>query len=134
MFKNAFILIISVLCFLSVWQINSKSTLSSFGEPYETYTQNNSSMAKIIPTEKLKYTFLKTGESIIIENQDLEQIFKNLEAETVFTETTSDGVSLYAYSKNIKNQIIINNKKVNLQIFVSKTKTVIGTPIIFGSF
>ncbi len=136
MLKKALILTLSILCFFSVWQLNSKSYLTTLGIPYETYTGKNSSMAKIIRTQDLKFKtrFNKTGESIVIYNDDIEDIIKQLQARTVFTETINDGVSIYAYSEKLKNKITLNGENVNVQIFIKNNKTVIGTPIIFGSF
>lgn len=125
-----------MFCFFSIWQINSKSTLSAYGTPYETYTVNNSSMAKIIPTSKfkIKSTYLKTGESVVVLDKDKEEIIKDLNAKIVFIKTTSFGTNVYAYSNKLKNKTTINGEIVNIQIYCNETKTVIGTPIIFGSF
>ena len=136
MLKNTFIFILTVFCFLTVWKINLNSNLEMFGTPYETYTVSNSSIAKIIPTEKfkLKSSYIKTGESVVVYGYDIDDVLKDLNAEIKFTETTTNGVSIYAFSKKLKNKITINNEIVNVQIFYNESKTVVGTPIIFGSF
>lgn len=136
MLKNTVIYIIAVFCFFSIWQLNSKSYISSLGTPYETYVGNYSSTAKIIATDnlKIKFLYLKTGESVLVLDLSKEEILQDLNAKVVFTETTIEGVNIYAYSDKLKNKIQLNGETVNVQIFYNDTKTVIGTPIIFGSF
>lgn len=136
MLKKGLVFLLSVFCLLGVWQANSKSPLSFYGTPYETYTKQSSSLAKIFNGKTLDTTkiFYKTGESIVLSEQYENNIIELLDAKIQFTETTCNGTSVYAYSKNIKNTITVKGKDVNIQVFYGKDKTILGSPIILGSF
>ena len=71
MLKKGLVFLLSVFCLLGVWQVNSKSPLSFYGTPYETYTKQSSSLAKIFNGKTLDTTkiFYKTGESIVLSEQ-----------------------------------------------------------------
>lgn len=136
MFKKAVVFLMSVFCILALYQENSQSQLSAFGSPYEIYAQQNSSLAKIIRSTAIERQkiFFKTGESIIVSEQYENSILQLLDAKIVFKETSSRGTSVYGYSKKLKNSINVKGQKINLQIFYGEDKTVLGSPIILGSF
>ena len=136
MLKNLLALTFSIFCFFSIWQLNSESNLSKYGNCYETYTVKSTSTSKIVSSDKLKLgnSFLKTGESLLVLGVSPKDILEELNAKIIFTENVCGGQNIYAYSNKLKNRIMLNGGVVNLQIFVSSEKTVIGTPMIFGSF
>ena len=76
------------------------------------------------------------GESFTVNNGEIttQQIIDEYSGTLVFTEKTEQGESFYAYSEKIATYVKIFGKKVNLHIFVGNEITVVGSPIIFGSF
>ncbi|MBO5926155.1 MAG: hypothetical protein J6Q38_01165 [Clostridia bacterium] len=65
---------------------------------------------------------------------DYEKLIKNLNAKLVIKENLDGLTCFYYYSKKLPEVEIIKGKKVNLHIAVSNNRTVIGSPIIYGSF
>jgi len=75
------------------------------------------------------------GESLKIENLEISDAIKTLNAKVVKTEYLENGTTvIYAYSPLIKNNVSVNDKKVNLQIATNKDVSIIGWPLILGSF
>ena len=76
------------------------------------------------------------GESICFENCEVGDVIKTLDAEVKFTEfVESKGLTvIYCFTKKIKDSVITKNKKVNLQIASCENYTVVGWPMILGSF
>ena len=135
MLKKTFVVLAAVLMFFSIWYINVKPELQDFGNTYETYIGGNSSLAKIQKSGSYGLNFLTAGESVRVDSVlDLGTILNALDADLVFSEKCSEGVNYYAYTSKLKHKKLINGKLVNLQVFVSEEQTVIGTPLIFGSF
>ena len=78
----------------------------------------------------------KGGESFEINSGEISvgEILSRYNAKLIFTERIAEGIGYYAYSERIPYAKTVKNKKINLHIFVGKEKTVVGSPIIFGSF
>lgn len=57
-----------------------------------------------------------------------------LNAVIVSREEISGIVIIYAYSRGIKDSVVVNNQKVNIQIAVKKGVVTIGSPVIIGSY
>ena len=75
------------------------------------------------------------GESLIIYNFEPIHALKTLKASLVKTEVLDCGTTvMYAYTSMIKDNVKIENKKVNIQIAHYDDYTVIGWPLILGSF
>ena len=75
------------------------------------------------------------GESLKIYNFEPIDALKKLDAQVVKTECLGSGVVvLYAYTDKICDYVEIDNQKVNLQIANNNEYTVIGWPLILGSF
>ncbi len=74
------------------------------------------------------------GESMIIENFEPISALETLDADLVSTEVVGSAVVMYAYSPLIKEYKIVAGNKVNLQIATYETYSVIGWPLILGSF
>ena len=96
-------------------------------------------MAKTVKIKDLpllkRNCFIVKGESFTAPlNYDYKKLLEELNAKIVMTEDASEGNSYYAYSKKIRYCKTINDKKINLHIFVGKTGITVGTPIIYGSF
>lgn len=135
--KKAVLLIVFLFMLTGMWYLNSDNELRKFGSLYETYTESLSSSGKIIKSDDglHKICFLKVGESVTV-NGDInyETILEHLNARLVFTESILEGTSYYAYTSRLKGKTELKGKSVNLHIFVGKNSTVVGTPMIFGSF
>lgn len=77
----------------------------------------------------------KIGESITIKNFEPSAAIKTLQAKVVKTEYLPTGASvIYAYSNLVPSSIRVDDKLVNLQIACYETYTIIGWPLIVGSF
>lgn len=75
------------------------------------------------------------GESIEINNLEIASALKTLKATVNKTEYLEDGTTvIYAYSPLIKRNIFANSNKTNLQIATKNNTTIIGWPLILGSF
>ena len=118
---------------------NNFSLQDYFDGEYYVYTQNqidNSSedlgfcyMTKSIDTKA------KIGESVVVENLEIGKALKDLKAEIIKSECLPDGTTvLYAYTDLISKNVEIEKQKVNLQIALKSNVTIIGWPLIIGSF
>lgn len=78
----------------------------------------------------------KIGESIYFDNLEVGQAIETLNAEIKFVEYLEDeGLTvIYCYSDKIKDSVYAKNEKINLQIASCDNYTVIGWPMILGSF
>jgi hypothetical protein len=137
MFKRLFIVIISVFLISFISIFNEKPIFSSFADSYEVYIASASSNAKIVNTTRVSYPFIrsKVGESCKIKNEfNLTDFLSEMDAKVIFTEQTEEGVSYYAYSKDIRYEKKIKDQVVNLQVHIGSAGVTVGSPIIFGSF
>lgn len=75
------------------------------------------------------------GESMIIENFEPIAAIEELNAKILFTEFLDTGASvIYAYTDQIGRYVNVNGEKVNIQIAQYNDYSVIGWPLILGSF
>ncbi|MFQ6724290.1 MAG: hypothetical protein ACLRFE_03035 [Clostridia bacterium] len=76
------------------------------------------------------------GESIYFTNLEIGSALNKLKAKVKFTEYISQQnlTLIYAYSNLIPKYEIVNNVKINLQISTCNEYSVIGWPLIYGSF
>ncbi len=75
------------------------------------------------------------GESMVINNFEPTAALKKLKAQVRKTEYLDTGASvIYAYSPLINKEVEIDNLKVNIQIACYDEYSVIGWPLILGSF
>lgn len=75
------------------------------------------------------------GESLTIKNLEVGAALKTLNARVIYSENLASGAMvIYAYSPKIHKNVKFNNKKVNLQIAVYNDYSVVGWPLILGSF
>lgn len=134
---NFLVAVVSVVVFILLFLANTSFYLKDFNGQFEVYNFSSSSNATITSTKKedMKYILNKTGEGCFLsENIEINEILSMLSASVVFTESTENGTSYYAYCSNIKMGKMINNRKINVQIHISEQGIKIGTPIIYGSF
>lgn len=136
--KGFFTFVLCLIVVSIIFLINSTSLFYSFNGKNEVYLKNNSSVANIVSVkgEKVKKYISKKGEAIFIEKEELSpiKIMEEFNAKLVFLEKIDEGVSYYAYSKDIKYVKWVRGEKINLHIFIGKNGTKIGSPIIYGSF
>jgi len=75
------------------------------------------------------------GESMVILNFEIGSALDKLNANVVKTEYLLDGTTIiYAHTNLIKEKVEIEGKKVNLQIATKEDRSVIGWPLIIGSY
>ena len=76
------------------------------------------------------------GESIYFNNLEVGDAIKKLKAKIKFTEYIDEQnlTIIYAYTNLISKNEIVNNIKINLQISVCDEYSIIGWPLIYGSF
>jgi len=76
------------------------------------------------------------GESMYFDNLEVGSAIKTLKAKVKFTEYLDEQnlTLIYAYTNLIPKHKIVNNVKVNLQISTCDEYSVIGWPLIYGSF
>ena len=76
------------------------------------------------------------GECLYFENLEVGSAIKTLKSKVRFTEYIDSQklTIIYAYSNLIPTYKTINNNKINLQISSCSEYSVIGWPVIYGSF
>ena len=134
--------VLVTLCALAVtfilFYLNAKPVLSGWGDKFEVYLLENGSNAQIISLTEQEFLFYRdvTGESVELlgDSTTAMQIFDLFGAKTVWIERLEHGVSYYGYSDKIRYRKVISSQAVNIQVFVSNEKIVVGCPLIYGSF
>ena len=127
---------IALLCLLGGLLQNACVLRGVSGE-HVFYCYSASSQAKIQTKLRLQDVFFLTGESVRLEEStqtDALEIIKELGAEIVFCERVGETVSIYAFSPNLPQGILLYGKMVNLHIAISTQGCMVGTPIIFGGY
>lgn len=75
------------------------------------------------------------GESIVIEDLEVASAIKELKAKIIKTEILEDGSNvIYCYTDMINTSVKVDGKSVNIQIAHNEQYSVIGWPLILGSF
>lgn len=76
------------------------------------------------------------GESLYFENLEVGSALSKLKAKVKFSEYLKEQnlTLIYAYSSLISKYEMVKNIKINLQISTCENYTVIGWPLIYGSF
>lgn len=128
-----FFIVVAILIILCYVYWSSADGIELLDGKKTVYLQNSSSLAQIVTTDGI--AFNKTGISVELEKSiDIDDILTIFNANVVFSETTIEGISYYAYSNQLKYTTIINGKRINLHVHYSNEKVVVGSPIIFGCF
>jgi hypothetical protein len=101
---------------------------SEFTEPEVTlkYSEETPQIENLIDTLRIFCQSIQVEKDGSNHNITLDEIF--------YIESVDDGVSFYAYSKNVKYLRMLNGKKVNLHVSLSNGKVYLGSPIIYGCF
>lgn len=75
------------------------------------------------------------GESMVIQNLEVNAALDSLLARVVKTEFLEDGtIIIYAYTSLIEDNVQVEGNKVNLQIAQRDERFVVGWPLILGSY
>ena len=76
------------------------------------------------------------GESLYFNNLEIGSAIKKLKAKVKFTEYLDNQnlTIIYAYTNLISKYEMVNNVKINLQISTCDEYSIIGWPLIYGSF
>ena len=138
--KKILVVIIIFLIVLSGVETKRNFTLLEyFSGEYIVYTSKDNSENSV----DLGFCYMNSkpvtnnviGESISIENLEVGSAITTLKARVIKTETLEDGTCvIYAYSSLIDENITVDGKKVNLQIATKGNRSVIGWPLILGSY
>lgn len=106
------------------------------------YLHSASSQATMKRDISLDELFCVYGESVAFVDEGLvderkAKALKELQecGAMVLFEETVDGVwSVYGYLPSLYEPVVVKGEKVNLHIAISKTRTVVGSPIVFGGY
>ena len=75
------------------------------------------------------------GESIRVKNLEVDSVLKELRARVVKTECLEDStVVIYLFTALINDSVSVFGKNVNLQIAIKEDYSVVGWPLILGSY
>lgn len=137
MFKKVGCLIFSLTALMILWGIYRKPVFGGYADKFEAYRGFYSSQAQITQTDFIGYAFIfdGTGEAVTLEmGTDAQEIMRDFGATEVFSETVDGGTCRYCYSPRLKNEKIVDGKRVNLQIYDGEKYVKVGTPLIFGGY
>lgn len=117
---------------------NNFTLLDYFSGEYLSFTQTQHETATNLGFCYMQNTKVNpkelVGESLKIENFEPISALKKLNAKLVKTEYVEDRIIIYAYSPLINKVVTVDNQKVNLQIAQTEEYTILGWPLILGSF
>lgn len=117
---------------------NNFTLLDYFSGEYLAFTQTEHETGKNLGFCYMQTTKVNSkelvGESLKIENFEPISALKKLNAKIVKTEYVLDRTIIYAYSPLINKVVTVDNQKVNLQIAQTNDYTILGWPLILGSF
>ena len=118
---------------------NDFSLLDYFSGTYTAYTSTSSGVDCV----DLGFCYMNSkpttkdvvGESMILKNFEIGEAIKLLNARVVKTEYLEDGTTvIYAFTNLIDKKVQVEGKHVNIQIAVHDEQTIVGWPLILGSF
>lgn len=115
------------------------SLLNYFSGEYTVYTSNSTGEDSV----DLGFCYMNSkpvsehivGESMVIMNFEVGNAIKSLNAKVIKTEYLEDGTTvIYAFTNLISEQVQVLGQYVNLQIATKEDRTIIGWPLILGSY
>ncbi len=139
--KKFFIVIAMFLILISCKEVENDFTLLDyFSGEYMAYTETSKSENCVnlgfcyMQDEVVKENEL-VGESLKIYNFEPISALEKLNAKLVKTEYLENGTTIiYAYTNLIKEKVEVENKNVNIQIAQNDEYSIIGWPLILGSY
>ncbi len=138
--KKIIVVIIMFLIILNCSKNEKQfSLLSYFSGEYIAYTSVNGGEDCVdlgfcyVNTKPVKDCVI--GESITIEDCEVSSALLKLNARVVKTEYLENGTTvIYAFSNLINEKVDVFGKNVNIQMAIKDNRTIIGWPLILGSF
>ena len=138
MFKRLLCMFLFAIFIMGIWTMNVQPIFKDYGNVYQVFLNESSSLAKVVSVDKAGFRKLKgiKGESCKVnaDNFNLNEFLLDYSASVIFIEEIQEGVSYYAYTPKINYREEIFGKTINLHVFVGKNQVTMGTPIIYGSF
>ena len=139
--KKFFIVIAVFLILISCKEVENNFTLLDyFSGEYTAYTKIAQSENCVnlgfcyMQDEKVEESKL-VGESLKVYNFEPVEALKTLKAKLLKTEYLENGTTIiYAYTSLIKEKVEVENKNVNIQIAQNDEYSIIGWPLILGSY
>jgi len=137
--KLALAFVIFIILLSTVKENKSFSLLNYFSGEYAVYTSSATGKDCIdlgfCYVNSKPVTDCVVGESMVVNNLEVGDALKVLNAKVVKTEVLEDGTTvIYAFTNLIKEKVSVSSKYVNLQVATKDDRTVIGWPLILGSF
>ena len=133
------VLFVFLVLFNGFEKTNNFSLLDYFSGEYTAYTASSSGENCV----DLGFCYINSkpvtkdlvGESIVVKDLEIASAIKTLNAKVIKTEYLDNGTTvIYAYTNLINNNVKVEGKRVNLQIAIKDEVTVLGWPLILGSF
>lgn len=138
--KKMIVVIIVFLIILSGFNLETNfSLLNYFSGDYLVYTSNENGENCV----DLGFCYMNSkpvsecvvGESMVIKNFEIGSALDALNARVVKTEYFEDGTTvIYAFTNLIDDIVQVAGQRVNLQIATKDDRSVIGWPLILGSY
>jgi hypothetical protein len=136
--KRVFVALCTLAVAFVLFYLNAKPVLSGWGDKFEVYVLENGSNAQIISLSEQEFLFCRdvTGESVELlgDSTTAKRILDLFGAKIMWVERLEHGISYYGYSDKIRYRKVISSQAVNIQVFVSDERIVVGSPLIYGSF
>lgn len=136
--KISVVIVVFLIILNGVKMERDFSLLNYFSGEYIVYTSNNAEGAI-----NLGFCYMNSnptkenvlGESMVVEDLEISSALEVLSARVIKTEYLDDGTTvIYAFSNLIEESKEVFGQKVNLQIATKNERSVIGWPLILGSF
>jgi len=135
--KKLFVLILLLLMLLANTLIQKEdfSLSKYFNGELSVYAQSIDGENQILPTISISNSNKNVkGESMYFEQLEVGNALKVLNAKVKFVENIDNLTILYCYTHLIDEKLKVKENDINLQICISDYYTVIGWPMILGSF
>lgn len=118
--------------------VKLRGSICPIGENAVFYFNDERGKERVLPDKfEKKYAvyFGLKGESFQLEQTTALEFLKRLEAKKVFCEAGDGFLNEYFYSRLLPDCVVINGKRVNLQIsYTSCGKLTVATPINYGGY
>lgn len=137
--KLMIIIFVFILLIVGNAQTKDFTLLDYFSGEYTAYTTKNAEKDAI----NLGFCYMNSkpvttgvvGESIVVNDLEVGKAIETLQARVVKTEYLDNGTTIiYAYTNLILDKVQIDGKHVNIQIATNDDYSVIGWPLILGSY
>ena len=112
-------------CIVTSEDVEGENVVNTLGYNYVTFDANNLKKAKSIDED---------GVMLYVENSSIEKVSKSLNMLDFRRENVMGKEVVYGYTPKYQKSLILDNKKVNVQIVVDDDKLILGFPIILGGF